>query len=231
MAKPLKHIAIDQEKYRTDSLTLEKGKPESARLGQSIMLEEAGPAPLLRTAILFCFTILVAFLVWAQFAEIDEVSVASGEVIPSGTVQTIQHIDGGTISDIAIAEGDIVQKGQILLRLDQTDVQAQLKQLNTQQSLGRLKIERLRAFTQNDQMQDSVVDERFISFRKEQHNLLKIQRLDLKNQQNVLLSQIDQRMTELELLKDQIRMLKEQIAPMREQMQIREGLLKNSTLS
>ncbi len=231
MAQPLKYIAIDQEKYRDEVQSLEKGKPDSARLGQSIMLEESGPAPLLRSAILFCFTALLAFIVWAHYAEIDEVSVASGEVIPSGSVQTIQHIDGGTISKIAIEEGDIVRKGQVLIRLDPTDLLSEQSKLSVQQSIVKLKIERLRAFTQEDDMRNGVVSGDFSALEQEQRNLLEIQRLDLKNQQNVLSSQIEQRVAELDLLKDQIRILQVQIDPLREQMKIREGLLENRTLS
>lgn len=231
MAGRLNFIAIDQEKYRAEQHVLEKGKPEAVRLGQSIMLEESGPAPLLRAAILFSFVALFAFILWAQRAEIDEVSVASGEVIPSGTVQTIQHIDGGTISEIAIEEGGIVRKGQVLLRLDPTDLLAELKRLAVQQSIVNMKIERLRAFTENDEMRSIIVGSRFEEFEQEQKNLLRIQKLDLVNQQNVLLSQISQRVGERSMLKNQIRILEAQVAPLHEQMKIREGLLKGRTLS
>lgn len=231
MGKPLKFLAIDQEKFSKDDETLEKGKPESLRLGQSIMLEEAGPSSLLRTAILFSFVILLAFIYWAQKAEIDEVSVASGEVIPSGAVQTIQHIDGGTISDIAISEGEIVKKGQILVRLDPTNIRAELQQLETQKIIWDLKGKRLQAFAQNKEITGSVADPRFANFLKEQKNLLEIQQLDLENQQSVLQTQVAQRQSEFSLLQDQILILKTQIEPLKEQMKIRENLLKNNTLS
>ncbi|MEH6475953.1 MAG: HlyD family type I secretion periplasmic adaptor subunit [Sneathiella sp.] len=231
MGKPLKFLAIDQGKFSEDDKVLEKGKPESLRLGQSIMLEEAGPSSLLRTAILFSFVILLAFIYWAQKAEIDEVSVASGEVIPSGAVQTIQHIDGGTISDIAISEGEIVKKGQILVRLDPTNIRAELQQLETQKIIWDLKGKRLQAFAQNKEIIGSVADPRFANFLNEQRNLLEIQQLDLKNQQSVLQTQVDQRQSEFSLLQDQILILKTQIEPLKEQMKIRESLLKNNTLS
>lgn len=233
MPKLLTMIAIDQDKIQKEevSTSLTKGKPHSARLGQSIMLEETGPAPLLRNAILFSFVALAAFIMWAQFAEIDEVAVASGEVIPSGTVQTIQHIDGGTISEIAIEEGDIVRKGQILIRLDPTDIIAEVQQLTTRQAIWRLKSDRLRAFAENAPLIIELQENRFDALKKEQANLLKIQRLDLKNQQDVLQSQINLRVSELDLLADQISILNTQIEPLREQMEIRAALLKNKTLS
>ncbi|MEH6404099.1 MAG: HlyD family type I secretion periplasmic adaptor subunit [Sneathiella sp.] len=229
----MKKITIDQDKIQTEeiSTSLTKGKPQSSRLGQSIMLEETGPAPLLRNAILFSFVALAAFIAWAQFAEIDEVAVSSGEVIPSGTVQTIQHIDGGTISEIAIEEGDIVRKGQVLIRLDPTDITAEIQQSLTKQAIWNIKTKRLRAFAEGSPLIFELHGDRFDELKKEQENLLKIQRLDLQNQQGVLQAQIDLRIAELDLLADQIRILDVQIEPLREQMAIRARLLKNKTLS
>ncbi|MEP3244252.1 MAG: HlyD family type I secretion periplasmic adaptor subunit [Sneathiella sp.] len=231
MADSLKFISIDQEKFHEESQPLDKGKPESTRLGQSIMLEESGPPSLLRTAILFCFVILLLFIVWAQFAVIDEVAVSSGEVIPSGSVQSIQHIDGGLISDIAIEEGEIVEKGQTLIRFDPTDALAELKQLSTQLAISTLKADRLKAFVGETDIQSAYAGSRHVALLEEQQGLLRIQRLDLLNQTRVLQTQVDQRVREREVLQDQITILEKQIEPLKEQMEIRRGLLKNKTLS
>jgi len=231
MAEALKFLAIDQDKLREEVQALEKGKPESQRLGQSIMLEERGAASLLRTAILFCFVILLSLIVWAQHAVIDEVAVSSGEVIPSGTVQTIQHIDGGIISDITIQEGDIVEKGQVLIRLDPTDALSEFSQLTTQLAIWTLKADRLRAFSERGDIQSAYGGSRYGALLEEQKNLLDIQRLDLANQKSVLQTQIDQRVREREVLQDQIKILETQLKPLKEQLDIRKGLLKNKTVS
>jgi adhesin transport system membrane fusion protein len=231
MADSLKFISIDQEKYKEEAQPLRKGKPETMRLSQSIMLEETGPSSLLRTAILFCFVILLLFILWAQYALIDEVAVTSGEVIPSGTVQTIQHIDGGTISDITIQEGDIVKEGQVLIRLDPTDALSEIKQLSTQLAISTIKADRLRAFVNNSDINTSYSDPRFLPLIQEQKTLLESQRLDIQNQRNVLQAQLEQRIGERSNLQDQIKILQTQIAPLREQMKIRQGLLQGKTLS
>ncbi|MFT6558383.1 HlyD family type I secretion periplasmic adaptor subunit [Sneathiella sp.] len=231
MADSLKFISIDQEKYKEEAQPLRKGKPETMRLSQSIMLEETGPSSLLRTAILFCFVILLLFILWAQYALIDEVAVTSGEVIPSGTVQTIQHVDGGTISDITIQEGDIVKEGQVLIRLDPTDALSEIKQLSTQLAISTIKADRLRAFVNNSDINTSYSDPRFLPLIQEQKTLLESQRLDIQNQRNVLQAQLEQRIGERSNLQDQIKILQTQIAPLREQMKIRQGLLQGKTLS
>ncbi len=211
--------------------TLDKGQSIGNRLGLSIMLEENGPAPFLRTALVFGFGIIIAFVIWAQFAKIDEVAVTSGEVVPSGAVQILQHIDGGTINEIDVSEGEIVKKGQVLVRLDPTDLKAEIKKASTQLVILRMKIARLEAFTNNTDLEFAEVDNRFQPFLKEQKALLEAQRLDLKNQRTILISQIEQRKSEKSFLTKQQSILSKQIAPLEEQLSIRKRLLKNSTLS
>ena len=59
-------------------------------------------------------------LVWAALADIDEVTRGEGKVIPSNKIQVIQNLEGGILTEILVKEGDIVEKGQPLLRLDDT---------------------------------------------------------------------------------------------------------------
>ncbi|MDP7343171.1 MAG: HlyD family type I secretion periplasmic adaptor subunit [Alphaproteobacteria bacterium] len=70
-----------------------------------------------RSALLIAIAIAV-LLVWANYAELEEVAVASGEVVPQGQVKVIQHLEGGIISQIFVAEGDTVEAGDLLLQLD-----------------------------------------------------------------------------------------------------------------
>jgi len=65
-----------------------------------------------------------AFLAWASYAEIDQVSRASGQVIPAGRVQLVQSTDGGVILSIMVKEGDVVRKGQKLVLLDRVKIEA-----------------------------------------------------------------------------------------------------------
>lgn len=70
-----------------------------------------------RSAFLVVLAIAV-LVVWANFAELEEVAVASGEVVPQGQVKVIQHLEGGIISQIFVAAGDTVEAGDLLLQLD-----------------------------------------------------------------------------------------------------------------
>src|SRR3546814_7227791 len=64
------------------------------------------------------FLAIVLFVVWSFWAELDQISRARGQVIPTGRVQVIQSSDGGVISKLEVNEGDHVRRGQLLLTLD-----------------------------------------------------------------------------------------------------------------
>lgn len=77
-----------------------------------------------RQVIVLTALALAGGIVWAGFAEIDQVSRAQGQVIPAGRVQVVQSTDGGVIQTINVKEGDRVRKGQILVTLDRVRLEA-----------------------------------------------------------------------------------------------------------
>ncbi|MCO7566085.1 HlyD family type I secretion periplasmic adaptor subunit [Pseudomonas sp. S 311-6] len=64
--------------------------------------------------------LLLVALVWAHFAVLDEVTVGEGKAIPSSKVQVVQNLEGGIVTEIFAREGQMVDKGATLLRLDDT---------------------------------------------------------------------------------------------------------------
>lgn len=71
---------------------------------------------------------LASFLIWASFSEIDQVSRATGRVIPAGRVQVLQSNEGGVITAILVREGDQVRQGQTLVVLDKVKLQAAVEE-------------------------------------------------------------------------------------------------------
>ncbi len=69
---------------------------------------------------------IIIFLIWATFAKLDQVTRGEGKVIPSSEIQEIQHQEGGTVEAILVKEGERVQMGQILLRLNNVGAQSDL---------------------------------------------------------------------------------------------------------
>ncbi|OWU80805.1 hemolysin D [Oceanicola sp. 22II-s10i] len=67
---------------------------------------------------------LLAAIAWAAIAKVNEVTRGDGRVIPARRMQTIQSLEGGILSELMVREGDLVQQGQILARLDPTRSQS-----------------------------------------------------------------------------------------------------------
>ena len=63
---------------------------------------------------------ITTVVVWSAFAEIDQVTRGEGKVIPSQQVQVLQSLDGGVITEINVREGQVVEPGQLLIKLDAT---------------------------------------------------------------------------------------------------------------
>lgn len=90
-------------------------------------------------------TLLLA-LVWASLFELDEITRGQGKVIPSSREQVIQSLDSGVLSELLVREGSVVEKGQVLLRIDDARTgavyrEAQEKYLSLSALAARLKAE------------------------------------------------------------------------------------------
>ncbi len=89
--------------------------------------------------------ILAAFFSWAYFFEINQVSRAPGAIMPSSNVQIIQSQDGGVIRAIKVAAGDQVQRGDIMIELDDTNTKADLREAEAKAAGVSASLARLRA--------------------------------------------------------------------------------------
>jgi adhesin transport system membrane fusion protein len=72
--------------------------------------------------------LLVGFIVWAQWAELDQVTRAQGRVVPFARVQVVQSEQDGAITQIAVREGEQVKEGQLLVALDTVQLEAGVRE-------------------------------------------------------------------------------------------------------
>jgi HlyD family secretion protein len=96
-----------------------------ARRINEIHLPSGDPSPEIRIGLIIAGLFFVLFLGWASVARLDAAAMAPGHLTVSGQRQTIQHREGGVISEILVKEGSRVEKGQVLIRLSGADVKAQ----------------------------------------------------------------------------------------------------------
>lgn len=78
------------------------------------------------------FLTIIALIAWSSFAPLDEVTRGDGKVIPSQQLQIIQSLDGGIVEKIFVHEGDIVNVGDLLVRIDETRFTSNLKESRAQ---------------------------------------------------------------------------------------------------
>jgi membrane fusion protein, adhesin transport system len=72
---------------------------------------------------------IFVFFSWASFARVDEVTRGQGRVIPSSKAQIVQSSEPASIQSIVVRPGQAVRKGQLLVRLDDTESSSQLGQI------------------------------------------------------------------------------------------------------
>ena len=78
--------------------------------------------------IVLLFVLIVVFLIWAYNSTLEEVTRGQGSIISSSREQIIQSLDPGIIMEMRVKEGDVVEKNQILLKLDDTRSSAILRE-------------------------------------------------------------------------------------------------------
>ncbi|HEX5357269.1 MAG TPA: HlyD family type I secretion periplasmic adaptor subunit [Aquabacterium sp.] len=99
---------------------------------------------LVRTALL----LVAVLLTWAGLAKIDEVTKGEAKVIPSRQLQVIQSLDGGVVSEILVKEGQVVEAGQLLLKIDETRATSGVRESAAQAFALRAKLARLKALAE-----------------------------------------------------------------------------------
>ena len=108
------------------------------------MLEQA--APKIVWALYLMAVVVVVALVWSSFAEVEEITEGEGKVIPISGEQIIQNLEGGILAELDVKEGQVVEKGQALLKIDPTKADAAFqesynKMIALQGSASRLRAE------------------------------------------------------------------------------------------
>ena len=125
--------------------------------GQKInSISASGRARTGRRTIWLVAVIVACFLVWAAHAPLDEVVRGIGKVVPAMKNQVLQNLEGGIVNEIFVTEGDTVEAGQLLVKLDETRFQSAFQELQDRQWALSVRLARLRA--EQDRSSDFMPD-------------------------------------------------------------------------
>lgn len=118
---------------------------ETEFLPAALEVTETPPSPIGRAILLVIMFFAVFAICWACLGKTDVVAIASGKIIPSGKVKTIQLLEIGVIRRIAVEEGQHVNKGDILIEMDTTSTQASIEQLERDSIESQYELARINA--------------------------------------------------------------------------------------
>jgi epimerase transport system membrane fusion protein len=194
-------------KPTASAVELSKPVEDESDVARAPKAQPAPEIPSLRTSdrperIFGLLILLIAFGIfgtWAAVAPIDGAAVAPGIVTVESSRKTVQHFDGGFVDDIYVTEGDHVESGQLLVRLDDTQVRAQLEIAKGQYFALRAEESRLIAerdgvdeITFPAELMERQDDPRVRDAISGQKRLFENRRMALQNEKQVLQQRIEQ---------------------------------------
>lgn len=201
-------------------------------LSQSALIEETVAPHIVRGVVVVISTIIVALLLWASVTSVNEIAVTQGEVIPSKYVQSIQHLEGGIVSEINVAEGQLVEKGHVLIRLDDSVLKKDLAALQVKKIALQYQELRLKAFIDQKRPDFSqVTEERNTTIEQDQMQAFDSMIKARESEKNVISQQITQKEESLEILKKKKLTLEENIKLVNEERNLKKQLMDKGHVS
>lgn len=189
-------------------------------LSQTTFIEEATTPYKLRFTLYSIFTAFIFFLIWASFANVKEIVKTNGKIIPMGQVQTIQHLEGGIIENHSVREGDIVKKGQILIKIDDSHIKAEYERIEVKQFSLKILEERLASTVSAREANFSKISNQYSNLVEQQKEIIISSKMAKNEEEEVLRKQIDQKKGILRTLVNQKRTTSQNVSIAKEGYQL-----------
>ncbi|MBF0445543.1 MAG: HlyD family type I secretion periplasmic adaptor subunit [Magnetococcales bacterium] len=101
-------------------------------MSEAAAAQNLGAHPFSHLLLISIGMFFIIFIIWADWAVMDEVTVGEGKIIPSGQIRLVQNLEGGILSSLLVKDGDLVEKDQILLQIDPTQFRASFQESRIQ---------------------------------------------------------------------------------------------------
>jgi hemolysin D len=111
--------------------------------------QHENPAPLPRAVLYIALALFAVMLAWACFGRLDIIAVAQGKLIPGSYVKIVQPADSGVVREILVKDGQEVEAGQVLMRMDTQVSDADSTTVDNDLNLRRLQLRRIQAELSN----------------------------------------------------------------------------------
>lgn len=184
---------------------------------------------------LFLFTIVaffVCFVAWASWATLEEVTRGEGRVIPSRQTQVVQNLEGGIVAEILIREGEIVEPGQVLMRIDNIRAASDFRERRSRYFALQAGIARLEAEVDGSELEftDEVLRE-VPDIARTETRLFESRAQGLQSEIDILAQQVEQRVQERTELETREAQYAESLRLAREELRILAPLAQQRVVS
>lgn len=184
-----------------------------------------------RFFLLITILLLAAMVVWARLSIVDKVVRVEGRIVPAGRSQQIQHLEGGIIASINTREGAVVRKGDLLLTIDATSVEANLSETAVKLAGQQARAARLDAEVRGSTTVAFPAELAPTEAAQEEQRLFQIRRQQLMQEIRVFEEQYRQRDAELRELDSRRTQLGAELSTASERSKLLEGLAARNAAS
>jgi hemolysin D len=108
-------------------------------------LQREPPSPLPRVVLWIVVLLLAALAAWSVLGRLDIVASAEGRLVPASQIRIVQPVEGGTVLELLVREGESVRAGQVVARMDMQAAAADARTVGAELSLKRLQLRRIEA--------------------------------------------------------------------------------------
>lgn len=183
--------------------------------------------------LLIVIAVIVAWLIiWASFAKIDEITKGIGKVIPSKQIQIVQNLEGGIISEILVYEGQLVNSGQVLVKISDTKFSSSFEENKLRYQ--ELKSKSIRLNAEATAAKLNISKELYAEMPElieKEKSLYHINKKQLIQSINILEEQVNQRSHELIEAESKLEQLKKGYSLIAQEVEITKPLVKKGLVS
>lgn len=130
--------------------------------------------------------LLLAGIIWAMFADLDEVATGEAKVVPSSREQVIQSLEGGIVAEMRVKEDQIVEAGEVLAQLDPTQAGSTVEESAAKYRAALAASARLRAEVSNSPLRFSAELDGFPELKAEEVRLYDARRRSLSSSTSLI---------------------------------------------
>ena len=215
----------------SDKVKSEVPRARARFIAQSIQLEESDAPGVVSIGIMTVAFLFVAAVIWAYVTPVNEVAVTTGEVVPTGRNHVVQHLEGGIVKAINVSDGELVNKGDVLILISPTASKSDLQQVEARHAVLKIQLIRLNSILTGVEPDFYQYNKSYPGLVESEINIYKAQLKSYLAQSEVAQTKIKQREQELRREKSKAKYLKRELNVLQQQVDMRKDLAERGLIS